>query len=149
MINLIESHHFGLTSVDYVRQLKELIACLFSGDSGTKRSLLLGVGLLKIQMMPMGMMSNMAAATLESMLNIWIRFCLILASGPRFTWFDTWPGLISFSFLLIHSQSHSLSCSQSSELQLHWETGRQAFVCDFLSFLEYLVLRAKGAVVVV
>lgn len=85
MINLIKSHHFGLTSVDYVRQLKELIACLFSGDSGTKRSLLLGVGLLKIQMMAMGMMSNMAAATLESMLNIWIRFCLILASGPRFT----------------------------------------------------------------
>ena len=34
-------------------------------------------------------------------------------------------------------------------LKRHWETGRQAFVCDFLSFLEYLVLRAKGAVVVV
>ena len=72
-------------------------------------------------------------------------------------WHLAWPNKF---FISIDSQPESQSELQSEFrvavavavlifLKRHWETGRQAFVCDFLSFLEYLVLRAKGAVVVV
>ena len=111
--NEFESDQLCLTvwPVWNVAESKEIIARLLWGDSGIRPSSWLGEGLLKIQMMKK--VVNMAVATLESTLNIWIRFWSILASGPKFTWFDTWPGLITFSFysVTVRVTSHSQSGS--------------------------------------